>query len=225
MRKFTFVILSFSLACAAACAQGVNPPVVSPQQNPPANPPVANSIPSPIAPQPSLYGGRWEVFVGGSMQFARATRANDVAVNTANVGGGEAALRLHINDWSAVELRYSIAWPVQTYGFSQTVHSRSSQIDFDYVLTLPTENRFKPFLEGGLGTIGYTPVGANPPGTVGERRTAVNYGGGFNVGLSGHLDLRLEYRGVIFHIPDFGGIRITNWNHMAVPDAGLVWHF
>lgn len=224
MLKSRIFLLAACLGAAAlaATAQGVNPPVVQPGQNPP----VATGIPLPTAPQPSIYGGKWEAFVGGSMQYARATTANEVAVNTANVAGGQAALRYHASDWNALELRYSIAWPTQTYGFTGTVHSRSWQVDFDYVLTVPTESRFKPFLEGGIGLITYTPVGANNPSTaVSERRAAANYGGGFNIGLRGSLDLRVEYRGVLFHVPDFGGIRISNWNHMAVPDVGLVWHF
>lgn len=225
MLKPTVIVATLALGLAGgawAQGSGVNPPVVAPGQNPP----VASSIPPPLAQPPSLYGGPWEVFVGGSMQFAKATTANQTAINSANVAGGQAALRLHFADSSAIEMRYAIAWPTQTYGLTGTVHARAWEISFDYVYTLPTESRFKPFLEGGGGVITYTPIGANNPSyAVSQRKLAANYGGGLEIALRGHLGLRAEYRGLIYRIPDFGGIRITNWNHMPEPDIGLVWHF
>lgn len=214
MLKQTGMILGLALGLlAGAGAQGVNPPV-------------APNLPPPGNDNSTTYGGPLELFVGGSMQFAKATTANSVSLNTSNVAGGQAALRYHVNDWNAVEFRFAMAEPTQLYGTSTTVKSLARELSFDYALTFPTDGFVRPFFLGGLGTIHYKPTGGtNTPGAVAQNKITLIYGGGLDFKISTHFSLRAEYRGLFYRVPDFGLIGISKWNHMVEPDAGLVWHF
>ncbi|MGH9395153.1 MAG: hypothetical protein ACRD1E_13350, partial [Terriglobales bacterium] len=113
--------LALGLTCAAAWGQ--------------VNPPIAPNVPSPLAQVPSPYGGNFELFLAGSMQFARATVANGQPVSTTNVAGAQLGLRYHVTDYNAVELRYSFAQPLQTYGSNLRAKSRANEISFDYAWT------------------------------------------------------------------------------------------
>lgn len=211
MRTWSLAFFPAILAIAAA-AQGVNPPV-------------APNIPAP-ATQSSLYGGNSELFVGGSYQFAKATVANSVAVSTSNVAGVQLGYRYHASDDNAVEVRLAMASPTQLYGLSTIVKSRDIEFSLDYVFTVPTDGKIRPFFLGGGGFIHYSPTGSgNTPGATTQKRLALNYGGGLDFNLSPHWGLRLEYRGLIYRLPDFGLIGISKWNHMPEPDIGVVWHF
>lgn len=211
MRKLKLVFLMTALPLAAA-AQGVNPPV-------------APNIPAPTT-QGSLYGGNSELFAGGSYQFAKATTANSQTVSTTNVGGVQLGYRYHATDSSAVEVRLALATPTQLYGPSTIVKSRDIEFSLDYVFTIPTDGKVRPFFLGGGGLIHYAPTGSgNTPGASTQKRLALNYGAGLDFNLSPHLGIRFEYRGLIYRVPDFNLITISKWNHMPEPDIGLVWHF
>lgn len=228
MVKHARLILALGLTLAAsAVAQGVNPPTTS--GNPPTaggNPPVATNAPSPYGGGPSPYGGNWEFFVGGSMQFARARSVNSVPLSTTNVIGPQIGLRLHLNDYNAIEVRDNMAWPVQSYGNSFKVRARSNEFAFDWLYTEPTAGAVRPFLLAGVSWFRFSPTGSgNTPGAISQNKWGLDYGGGLDFGLTKHLSLRVEYRGVLYKVPDFGLIVISNINHLAEPDAGIVWHF
>jgi len=190
------------------------------------NPPVASNVPPATAASTSYYGGKSEIFGGASMQFAKATLANGVSVTTTNVVGGQAGYRYHINDWNAVEIHFAVANPTQLYGPSTTVKSRAEEISGEYVVTIPTDAPIRPYFLGGYGKIHYTPTGNNnTPGAASQSRSALIYGGGLDLRFTQHLSVRLEYRGLIYRVPDFQLIGIAKWNHMPEPVAGLVWHF
>ena len=227
MFKHATSILAASLGLMlAAAAQGVNPATV----NPPTagsngNPPVATNAPPVTATPPSLFGGNWEIFAGGFMQFAKATTANSVPLSTTNVAGPQLDLGLHVNDTTMIEIRDAMSWPVQSYGNSFQVRARLNDFAFEYVW-IPTAGSVHPFLEGGFDWLHYTPSGGNnTPGAISQNKYGADYGGGLDFALTKSLTLRLEYRGLIYRVPDFGLIVISKWNHMPEPDAGLVWHF
>lgn len=214
MHKLLVGALAALALGSAALAQGVNPPVAT---NVP--PPSTNS-------NSSLYHGSWELFAGGSYQMAKATTANSQTLNTSNVAGAQLGLRFHASDWNAAEVRIAWAEPTQLYGPTISVKSRDLEFELDYVMTVPTDGPVRPFLLGGGSVISYSPTGGNnTPGAMSQKKFAFNYGGGFDFAISPHLGLRLEYRGLVYRVPDFGLIGIGKWNHMPEPDIGLVWHF
>lgn len=189
------------------------------------NPPVAPNLPPPGVTQTSPYGGNFELFLGGFYEAAKATSANSVGISTSNVPGAELDLRYHVSDFNAVDFRYSLAQPTQSYG-NLTVKSLASEYTTDYAWTYPSEGPIRPYLLGGLGVIHYLPRGSNnPPGTAGQTKFTLVYGGGLDFALNKQWSIRAEYRGMVYRIPDFALISISKWNHMPEPALGIVFHF
>lgn len=202
-----------ALALAAAAAAQVNPPV-------------ASNVPAPLQQQPSVFGGRFAIFATGSFQMAAATTANGVPLSTTNVAGWQLGIRAHFNDYNAFEFRFSFAQPTQTYGSNLIVKATDTNYSLDYVRTIPLEGAIRPFFLGGVSIIHYVPTGAN--NTVGagpQIRPGIDYGAGLDWKLTNQLSLRIEYREILYRIPDFGLIGISQWNRMPIPDIGLQWHF
>ncbi|HWG36132.1 MAG TPA: outer membrane beta-barrel protein [Terriglobales bacterium] len=190
------------------------------------NPPVAPNVPSPMTQVPSPYGGNFELWVGGFMQFAKATAANGQPISTTNVAGAQFGLRFHATDNNSVEFRYSFAQPVQTYGSNLSVKSRANELGFDYAWTYPAEGMVRPYFLGGVSVIHYSPVAsASTPGASSQSRPAITYGAGLDFKIKSQWSIRAEYRGVVYRIPDFGLIGISKWNHMPEPVLALVYHF
>lgn len=218
MLKHTAIVLALTLGLSAGVwAQGGGQGV---------NPPVATSIPQQPTQFTSIFGGNSELFIGGGAQFARATQANSVPLSTTNVPSGQVDFRFHVNDWTAIGVRYAIGFPVQSYGNAFHVRARSQEFSFEYVVTVPTQGGIRPFLEVGPGLINFTPQGSNnTPGAQSEKKATLNFGGGLNFPLTRHFALRLEYRGLMYRVPDFHLITIGKWNLLSEPDIGLVWHF
>ncbi|HXR97677.1 MAG TPA: outer membrane beta-barrel protein [Terriglobales bacterium] len=207
------VALSLALIAGAAAQGGVNPPV-------------ATNVPPPANSNSSAWGGASELYFAGSFQAAKATVANGVNVSTTNVAGAQIAYRYHVTDYNAVEVRVAFAQPTQTYGPTVIVHTRAYEMSMDYAWTVPSDGFFRPFLLGGWGILHYTPLAnGSTPGSITQNKATLIYGGGVDAKLKGSLSLRLEYRGLVYRVPDFGQIGISKWNHMPEPDAGIVWHF
>lgn len=190
------------------------------------NPPVASNIPPPFAKQPSVFGGSMEVFAGGSMQFARATTANNNAISTTNVGGFQVGVRYHLTDHHAFEFRYSYAQPEQSYGLNLHVKSHQNTYSIDYAFTFLSDRKIRPFLLGGYSIVHYVAVlPESSPGAFNQVRPAIDYGAGIDWKISKSWSVRAEYRALYYHIPDFNLIYIGKWNNMPIPDVALVYHF
>ncbi|MGH9485442.1 MAG: hypothetical protein ACRD1F_10330, partial [Terriglobales bacterium] len=139
------------------------------------NPPVASNVPQPLQQQPSIWGGRFEIFAAGSMQFAKATTANSEALSTTNVGGFQIGALVHGNDSNAFEIRFSFAQPKQTYGSNLSVKASDYTYSMDYVRTIPAQGSLRPFFLGGVSVIHYEPTGNNnTPGAGPQLRPGID---------------------------------------------------
>jgi opacity protein-like surface antigen len=76
---------------------------------------------------------------------------------------------------------------------------------------------FRPTDDGGIALLGATT----------QTQGAFLYGVGTDYGLTRHLALRAEYRGLVYRAPDFGVARLNNdnWTHSALPSAGIILRF
>jgi opacity protein-like surface antigen len=100
------------------------------------------------------------------------------------------------------------------------------------VVNLPTPARFKisPYVLAEGGALVFDPTG-NPFGSVsGAQRQSVGvfvYGAGADFPLVKHVSLRAEYRGLVYHAPDFGfsEVNTDKVTHAAQPSAGIVFRF
>ena len=93
----------------------------------------------------------------------------------------------------------------------------------NYVRSLPTIARLRPFLTAGLGVVIFhnlfsTPTNGSP--------FAANFGGGFDYVFSRHWAARAEYRDWLFQFPQLG-FRSTpsGFTHNSAPTVGVVFRF
>ncbi len=191
------------------------------------NPPVASNVPAPLQQQPSIWGGRFELFAVGSYETPLAATANSYPLSTSNVAGWQIGARIHGNDTNAFEFRFSFAQPLQTYGNQNLiVKATDTTYSMDYVRTMPLQGSIRPFFLGGVSVIHYVPTGGNnTAGASPQIRPGIDYGAGIDWKLTSQLSLRIEYREILYRIPDFALIGISQWNRMPIPDIGLAWHF
>lgn len=118
------------------------------------------------------------------------------------------------------------------------VYSHAKPFTIDYVASIPhTFFGVQPFVLGGAGLISYniSSYTATPPGepSLPARPAKVpvfEYGVGadFHPGLlPNFMALRLQYRGLVGHAPDYRlpYLATNNFTNIAEPQAGLVFKF
>ncbi len=105
------------------------------------------------------------------------------------------------------------------------------------VMEGPRTKHFTTFTEVGGGGLFFSPL-SKGLGARQQTRPALVFGVGANFKLSPHLDLRAEYRGLLYKSPDFNmqditpGVSSTNQFPMtrlftvtSTPEVSLVYHF
>jgi opacity protein-like surface antigen len=178
---------------------------------------------------------RSEISIQGTGFFPKDEIGNNTLQRSTQTGGFLLGYRYHINRWLAAETVYGYNRNTQEYfapaGFSR-VQANVHQATGGFVVSLPTpaKLRFSPYLLAEGGALVFDPT-QNRFGTVpGAERQAVgvfSYGGGVDFPLVRYLSLRAEYRGLVYHTPDFGvGALNTNAiTHTVQPSAGVVFRF
>ncbi len=111
------------------------------------------------------------------------------------------------------------------------IYSHAKPFTFDYVVTVPhTFFGVRPFALAGAGFISYTESSTGNIPVKPEKIPVFEYGLGadFHPGiLPPFMALRLQYRGLIGHAPDYKRPQLatTNLINIAEPQAGLVFKF
>ncbi len=142
--------------------------------------------------------------------------------------------RYHFNSWEALEAEFGYTQNGQRYytpataggasGAAYAINSRMFDVDANEVITTPSLlGIFQPFVLAGGGMLGFVPR-ANPYGANNQWRPMFDYGAGLDFHIF-HLGARLEYRGLIFKVPDFGlaALNTNKFTHIASPSLGLVF--
>ena len=177
----------------------------------------------------------------GTILFTKGSIAtngdgNYVTRQVDNTGGFLLSYRYHFTRWLAAEGNYGRAndtlgfttSALQSFGGNVTMH----QLTGGAILGLPTgaHSRFSPYVIAEGGAFVFSPgsngLGAFPV-AVRQTKGGFVYGGGADFPLVKHFSLRAEYRGLLYHAPDFGVSALTTGTlaHTAQPSAGLVLRF
>jgi opacity protein-like surface antigen len=134
---------------------------------------------------------------------------------------------------SALELNYSFMQDSQKYGVNfqehERIHSRMQEATGAYVYSR-TFKRYNPFLEAGIGGLIFTPVldeGTTLLGTKQNFKFGALFGGGLAYELSPSFDIRVEYRGFLTKMPDFGedNFNTNRYEVISMPVLGVAYHF
>ena len=194
--------------------------------------------------------GRGEVSAQLTGQFTRDSKGFGYTQSATNSAGLLVGYRHKIFRWISAEADYGYTRNTQRYFLSPTtgfpfpnlitgpganpqtrIQANVNQATGGLVFNLPFLKGIRPYVLAEGGALVFAPT-RNPfaivVGTVRDAEGVFIYGGGLEAPVLGsHLLARAEYRGLLYHAPDFGisSINTTNVTHTAQPSVGLAYRF
>jgi len=179
---------------------------------------------------------RSEISVQGTGVFPRDAEGQGTLQRGTQTGGVLGSYRYHFYRWLSAEVAYGWNRNSQLFftplGFAR-IQADVHQATGGLVVSLPTLHRYKlsPYVlaEGGALVFKPTNNGGFVPGAERQAQGVFVYGGGadFPIPAINHVALRLEYRGLVYHAPNFGlrALDTDSVTHTAQPSAGIVFRF
>lgn len=180
-----------------------------------------------------------DVALSGAGVFSKSTSSatSNISSNPTKSAAVLGSIRYHFNERHAIELDLGhtnnsqiFTVPPDTYRLKTGVFEYTAA----YVFSPVASGRWTPFLVAGVGGLRfsvdktYIDTIETQLGTARQARLAFLYGAGTDYRVWGHLNLRLQYRGLIFRAPDFGvpsRFYTGAKGHMAEPAVGVVVKF
>jgi len=123
----------------------------------------------------------------------------------------------------------TVTTPGATYTSTSLVNGSAYELTASYTVQGPSGKRVSTDAEVGAGALLFEPSPSpptNPSGQLGRNRRRTVLGGvGFNFKLTPHLDLRAEYRVLVYKNPGFGLLPNTRYTASSEPTVGVTYHF
>jgi len=156
-----------------------------------------------------------------------------VQVNSTPAYGGLLSYRFMLTPSNALEANYGITYQ-NSIGFyvnpnHYKVLTRTQEISAAFVRSFVFKN-FNPFVEAGPSALIFLPI-RNSGTTIvdAKQQTTVGgmYGAGFAYEISPSFDIRVEYRGLVTKVPNFGLSQLSanRWYNISNPVVGVAYHF
>lgn len=134
--------------------------------------------------------------------------------------------------WFGAEGNYGYARNTQNYltlGGPASLQSDIHQVTGALVAHIPVNLRtFRPYVLGGGGALIFDPTDKFiVTGAERQTRGTFVYGGGATFDITNNLGLRVEYRGLVYKVPDFSleSLNLDKFTHLAQPSVGFVVRF
>ena len=171
--------------------------------------------------------------------FSKTSSSNNGSVTDTPTTSLEyiGSVRYHLASKHAVEVNVGHTTNSQIFSVSSNsfrVISSITEFSGTYVFSPCSRKKIQPFVFAGGGALRFSPgntyINTFPAsfGAAQQTSLAFLYGGGADYHLWRKLALRLEYRGLIYKVPDFNepAFLFTGAKgHMAEPAAGIVVKF
>jgi len=157
--------------------------------------------------------------------FVKTTTHEGIQNSVNNSAGVLGTYRYYFNKHEGFEVNYGYTHDTQNYRGIASIDTRVHEVSGALVLRFPMR-RMTPFALAGVSAQVFDPHGLR--GATSNTNPAFVYGGGTDVNLTGHLFLRAEYRGFLYHTPMYnlseldGHVRLT---HRAEPSIGFGYRF
>lgn len=174
----------------------------------------------------------------GLIEPFKASSTN-VQVHSNYALGGLLSYRFMLTPNSALEANYGITYQ-NTLKFitnpnTVPILTRTQEISAAYVRSF-TFKKFNPFVEAGPAAVIFLPIRNMGTGTLdAKQQTQIGglYGAGFAYEVSPSFDVRVEYRGLVTKVPNFGmgsggstiNLSTNRWWNMFEPTVGVAYHF
>jgi opacity protein-like surface antigen len=147
-------------------------------------------------------------------------------------GGFLVGYSYQFSRWFGAEGNYGFTRNTQKYGTlggPTLLESDFHEVTGALVVHIPARvSSFRPYVLGGGGALIFDPTNRYSVGGVDRQtRGTVVYGGGANFDLTNKLGVRVEYRGLVYKVPDFSisTLNLDKYTHLAQPSAGIFFRF
>ena len=184
---------------------------------------------------------RQDVSVSGSAMIEpHVFSSTDVSVGAKTGLGGLFSYRFMLTPRGAVEANYAysqnnIHYHANALPNGVQINTRTQEVSAAYVYNFNFHN-FNPFVEVGGGALLWGQIRNLATTTIdakGQTTIVGLYGGGIAYEISPSFDIRLEYRGIVSKVPDFGLTSSTNGPNLSTnkyyniynPVIGVAYHF
>jgi len=157
--------------------------------------------------------------------FVKTTTDDGVQNKVDHSAGVLGTYRFFFNKHHGFEVNYGYTHNTESYSGLASLETRTHEISGAYVIRFPMK-RITPFGLAGVSALVFDPH--NFTGASSNTNPAFVYGGGADVNLTGHVFLRAQYRGFLYHSPMYslaeldGYVRTT---HRAEPSIGFGYRF
>ena len=159
--------------------------------------------------------------------------------------GALASYRYQLTPTTALEANYGITYQNSMHftspnfspsGPGYTIPIRTQEMSGALVKSFVYKN-WNPFVEGGPAALIFLPIVRAGLTTLGpSQQTEISGvgGAGFAYEISPSFDIRVEYRGFIAKVPDFGfgssspntlSLATNRWYWISEPTVGVAYHF
>ena len=177
---------------------------------------------------------RQDVSISASGNFSPEIHgATGTFITTNDTLGALVSYRYLLTPRSGIEANYGYTQNTPIYTIPGTIvnqiHTRQQEFSAAYVYT-QTYKRYNPFIEGGVGSMFFSPIRDFQTQNIDVKRTTV-LGGVFGAGvayeLSPSFDIRAEYRGFVGKTPNLGYEPFTTnrYRVLSMPTIGIAYHF
>lgn len=172
---------------------------------------------------------RYEANLQAGGYFTKETTAPNVINAPTHAGGIVAGVRFNASDRFSIEGDYDYSQNSQKYLGTSVgeISAKTSMHAMSLVGVFkgPSILFAQPFVLAGGAFMIFEPHDVN---FVNDQiRGGFVYGLGTDIPIARRVVLRAEYRGFIYHVPDFekNTLHIDGLTHLAVPSFGLVFRF
>jgi len=179
-----------------------------------------------------------EVSVGAGPALSRSTSGNLTSQTVTESYVALATARLNLSRKNSLEFTYGRIRNTQEYAsnpYFYRIQDTVTEYSGAYVFRPLRWHNFRPFGLAGAGVLRFYPdykgitinqiYTALP--TVNQTRAAFVYGAGFDYRITKRWSARIQYRGLLYKVPDF---KVTNLftgatGNLSEPSAGIVFRF
>jgi len=166
--------------------------------------------------------------------------STNVQVHSNAAYGGLVSYRFMLTPNSALEVNYGITYEnTLRYVVGNTnvteILTRTQEVSGAYVRSF-TYRKFNPFVEAGPAAVIFLPIRNSGTTSIdAKQQTTIGglYGAGIAYEISPSFDIRVEYRGIVTKVPNFGlgsgnttqNLTTNKWWNMYEPTVGVAYHF
>jgi len=180
----------------------------------------------------------FDVSVSAGPLLSRSTSGNQTTQTATKTGVALANIRLNFSKRNSAEFTFGRSRNTQEYSsnpYQYRIQDTITEYSGAYVFRPFRWHNFRPFLLAGGGALRFNPIPAGTTinliqislPTATETRGTFVYGGGVDYHITRRWGVRLQYRGLLYKVPDFNinSLFTGATGNLSEPTLGVVFRF